>query len=461
MSTQQKLEFRCDLPVSAEDAYAWHARPDAFARLQPPFMNTTIVRPPVVAEGATAEFKIHFGPLSHSWVARHENVDPPNQFVDVQVSGPFASWRHEHIFKETSPETCTLIDRIAYELPLGGLGALGAGFARGELERMFTHRHKVLLHDLTVHKRWSQKPQSVWMTGQSGLVGNALSALLRTGGHTVTPVKRGAHDDVSGSEPLLDVKSAWANDKSLDGHDAVVHLAGESIFGDRWSEAKKKRIMESRVRGTRAVVESILRAKVKPKVLVCASAVGRYNNNGADISDEDSPVGNGFLAEVVDAWEKELLPLQACSVRVVVPRIGVVLTALGGALEKQLPLFQSGLGGPVGSGKQWMAVIGLEDLCDVFLRAICDEDLSGPINAVLPESVRQVEFAKVLGRVLGRPAIIPTPGFAVKAALGSEQATELLLSGNAVRPGVLARLGHAYRAPTVEGTLRDTLGKPL
>ncbi len=452
-----RLLFETELPVPAAEAFAWHVRPGAFGRLSPPFSDTEIVVPPVVEEGREAKFVIKLGPVPVPWVAVHQDVEPPHRFVDVQKSGPFTSWRHEHRFAPLTAETSTLSDDITFEAPLS---FASAGAVKGMLEQMFAYRHALFVDDLRAHRAWGFGRQAeVAITGASGLIGRALSALLTTGGHTVVPVARKAQDEAGADAAVLDVEGGWANPRALEGRHAVVHLAGESVFGDRWSADKKRRILESRVRGTRALVEACQACAAPPKVFVCASAIGWYGDGGDADLDEQAPRGDGFLADVVEAWEGALDGLRALGTRVVMVRTGVVLTAAGGALKKQLPLFKAGLGGKVGSGQQWQSVIGLDDVLDIYLRALFDEQLSGPVNAVGPEPVRQHEFAETLARVLGRPAITPAPGFAVRAALGKEQADALVLTGAKVRPGVLEGLGHRFRHRTLEDMLRFTLGR--
>ena len=301
----------------------------------------------------------------------------------------------------------------------------------------------------------------VIVTGSTGLVGSALVRSLLADGHKVTRLVRG---DAQGSGAAGTTAVHWDPDrgtieaKELEGHDAAVHLAGESIAEGRWDEDKKRRIRESRVKGTRLIAEALAGLDAKPKSLVSASAVGFYGDRGDEVLREESASGDDFLSEVCREWEKATLAASQAGIRVVHLRIGIVLSAEGGALPKMLTPFKLGLGGRVGSGRQYMSWITLEDLVHVIRRAIEDESLRGPVNAVAPRPVTNEEFTKALGRVLGRLTILPVPAFAARLAFG-EMADALLLSGARVEPARLNEADHRFRNPEIEGALRSVLGK--
>jgi uncharacterized protein (TIGR01777 family) len=244
----------------------------------------------------------------------------------------------------------------------------------------------------------------------------------------------------------------------LEGFDAVVHLAGEPIAEGRWNEAKKRRILESRVAGTRLLCETLARLSSPPRVLVCASAIGWYGDRGDETLTEDSAPGGGFLADVCRQWEAAADPARAKSIRVVHLRSGVVLTPAGGALNKMLTPFRMGVGGVVGSGSQWMSWIGLDDEIGAILHALVTESLSGPVNAVAPRPVTNREFTKTLGGVLGRPTVMPMPAFAARLVFG-EVADALLLSSQRVQPARLEATGYRFRHPDLAGALAHLLGR--
>lgn len=299
----------------------------------------------------------------------------------------------------------------------------------------------------------------VIVTGSGGLVGRALVRSLLADGHSVTRLVRG------GAQQFRAPNSAaveWDPDKgtidaaALEGHDAAVHLAGEPIAEGRWDDAKKRRIMESRAKGTRLIAETIAKLEEKPRVLVSASATGFYGDRGDEVLREESASGGNFVSEVCREWEKGTLAASQASIRVVHLRIGVVFSGEGGALAKMLTPFKFGLGGQLGSGRQYMSWITLEDLVRVIRRAIDDESLRGPVNAVAPGAVTNEDFTKALGRVLGRPTFLAMPSFAARLAFG-EVADELLLSSARVEPARLKEAGFDFRHTEVEAALRSVL----
>jgi len=255
-----------------------------------------------------------------------------------------------------------------------------------------------------------------------------------------------------------DPESGALDSSALAGVDAVVHLAGESVAGGRWTEAKKRRIRSSRVDGTRGLAASLARLERPPRVLVSASAVGYYGDRGAELLREGSAPGTGFLAEVCQEWETATEPAARARIRVVRLRIGMVVSRRGGALAAMLTPFRLGAGGPVGGGAQWVSWIAIDDLVAAILHALDTASLAGAVNAVAPEPVQNRELARTLGRVLGRPALLPLPAFAARLLLG-QMADELLLASARVEPARLQATGFAFRHPTLEDALRHELGR--
>jgi len=249
-------------------------------------------------------------------------------------------------------------------------------------------------------------------------------------------------------EPIR--RGTWAND--VGPVDAVVHLAGENIAGRRWTHEVKRRIRESRVVGTEQLCRHLATLDPRPKVLVAASAVGYYGNRGDDVLTESAPSGSGFLAEVCRDWEDSCRFAAEAGIRVVNIRIGMVLAAKGDALASLLPLFKLGLGGKLGSGRQWMSWISLDDLIEIILRALTDKTLAGPVNAVAPNPLTNYEFTKALGRILKRPTVFGVPAFALRLAVG-EMADALLLASTRVVSHKLDEIGHRYRYPDIQAAL--------
>lgn len=293
----------------------------------------------------------------------------------------------------------------------------------------------------------------VAVSGSTGLIGGALVERLRREGHTVARLVRSTRDTGAG-DVVWDPAAGTIDAAALEGMDAVVHLAGESV-GTRWTEEKKRRIRESRVNGTRLISDTLARLARPPRVLVQASATGIYGDRGDEVLDESSAPGTGFLADVGRDWEGASGHAEAAGIRVVKLRFGVVLTKKGGALEKLLLPFRMGVGGRMGSGRQWMPWISLDDAVEVILRAIRDERLRGPVNAIAG-SVRNADFTEALGRVLRRPTILPIPAFGMRALMG-EMAEEALLSGQRVEPARLREIGHVFHHPTLDTALAAAL----
>jgi uncharacterized protein (TIGR01777 family) len=301
----------------------------------------------------------------------------------------------------------------------------------------------------------------VIVTGSGGLVGRALVRSLLADGHAVTKLVRGGAQQfrTPGSAAVeWNPEGGTIDAQALEGHDAAVHLAGEPVAEGRWDDEKKRRILESRVKGTRLLAETLAGLKERPRVLVSASAVGFYGDRGAEVLREESASGEGFLSEVCREWEKATLAASQAGIRVVHVRIGFVLSGEGGGLQKMLPPFKLGVGGKVGSGRQYISWITLEDLVRVIRRAIEDESLRGPVNAVAPAAVTNEEFTKALGRVLGRPTILPVPTFALRLAFG-EVADAVMLSSTRVEPARLKEAGFDFKHTEIEGALRSVLGK--
>ena len=302
---------------------------------------------------------------------------------------------------------------------------------------------------------------TVAVTGASGLVGSALVTGLTSAGHRVVRVVRGAGAASVAGQRLArwDPESGALEPSALAGADAVVHLAGESVAGGRWTEAKKRRIRSTRVDVTRRLAEALPRLERPPRLLVSASAVGYYGDRGSEILREDSSPGPGFLAEVCREWEAATDPAARAGIRVVRLRIGMVLSRRGGALGAMLTPFRLGAGGPVGSGVQWVSWIAIDDLVGATLHALATESLAGPVNAVAPEPVTNRELARTLGRVLRRPALLPLPAVAARLLFG-QMADELLLASARVEPARLRATGFTFRHARLEDALRHELGRP-
>lgn len=452
---------RSTFPVPVHELFAWHSRPGAFQRLTPPWESVEMeVDEGGIQEGARKVMVMRMGPVPLRWEAQHTDCKEDELFRDVQVRGPFATWEHEHRFSAEGDDRSGLEDHIVYRLPLSPLSQWVAGWAvRRKLERMFAFRHRTTQNDLERHAAFrDRKRLRVAITGASGLLGQNLTAFLQTGGHEVVPVVR--HKPAPGEPGIYWRPSEGDIDAdALEGFDVVVHLAGENIAGGRWTEERKRRIMGSRVNGTRLLSETLAELKEPPSVLLSASGVNYYGNHPNDEEvTEDSPPGDGFLADVCKAWEAETQPARDAGIRVVNTRLGVVLTSEGGALAKMALPFKLGVGGRIGSGRQGMSWIALDDVLGAFYYLMYHDEIEGPVNLTSPFPCSNITFVKTLGAVLRRPTIFPLPGFVVKALFG-QMGKEALLDGAYVRPERLLASGFSFHYPGLEDALRYVFGR--
>ncbi|MFN0195958.1 MAG: TIGR01777 family oxidoreductase [Planctomycetaceae bacterium] len=479
--TIQRFFKRSLIAAPAEFVFAWHERPGAFFRLAPPWENIRLIRQQGgIRDGNELEFAMQLGPFSRRWIARHQNYIPGVQFEDVQIAGPFRSWKHTHRIIPDGPERCFLEDSVEYELPGGSIGAwLGSTSIHATLTKMFATRHDVTIHDIDMHWKFQKSgehspslsgdvsndslPNStrsimrILLSGATGLIGSTLRPMLTTGGHTVIPLTR-SRQTVHGDAVVWDPQNRSVDRSQLEGFDAVIHLAGENIGTKRWTPKQKEIIKNSRVVGTRFLCEQLAQLDRPPKVLVCASAIGYYGDRGDELLDEQNPPADDFLARVCREWETVTEPARQKNIRVINLRTGVVLSPRGGALHKMLTPFKLGFGGVVGSGRQYWSWVDIDDVAGVIVHCLHHEELSGPINGVAPGSVTNRDFTMILGKVLRRPTIFPLPAFVVKLMLG-EMGEALLLSSTRVAPVRLEQSGYAFRYPTLEASLRHLLGR--
>ena len=441
----ERFVLESEMPVSAEELFAWHERPGAFERLNPPFEPVRIIeRDQGLHVGARTEIEVKVGPVPMRLIAEHTAYEPGVMFRDEQKGGPFSKWVHTHRMVPASNGKSVLRDEIEYEAPLGAIGqAVGGPSILARLERTFRYRHALTHADLQRHAKYQDRPrQTVAITGANGMIGQALTAFLTTGGHTVRLVKRGDFE-------------------ALEACDAIVHLAGAPI-AESWSDHHRKEMIASRVEYTRAMVDALRGKKSLPKVLLSGSAIGVYGDRGDEVLTEQSAAGApglrgaAMLAKLCVDWENEALKARELGIRVALLRTGIVLSPLGGALEKLLLPFKAGVGGAQGTGKQWMSPISMEDELGAIHHALFEE-VEGPVDLTLPTPVTNSEFARTLGKVLGRPHFAKVPAVALKALFG-EMAEATILASQRVLPGVLQKTGFSFLHPTVEEALRFPLG---
>lgn len=436
-------KFRQVVPEKVTTVFDWHRRPGAFARLTPPWQPVRIIQETTNLADGTAIIGF---PAGRRWIAQHltDEYAAERSFADVLTSRPFlvrVPWYHRHEFEADGDQT-VIVDQVTTNLP------------RRMLEPIFAYRHRQLADDLAAHRLNANHPRpTVAITGASGLVGRSIAAFLSTGGHKVIRLVRHAPTSADEREWNPDAP----NPSLFEGIDAVIHLAGHSIAG-RFTAKHKNLIRSSRVEPTRLLAQVAADSGVG--TFVSASAIGFYGaDRGDEILAESAGPGDDFLAQVVRDWEEAAFIAGDHGMRVVTVRTGIVQSPDGGALRLQRPLFALGLGGPMASGQQWQSWIGIDDLVDIYNRALVDSSLTGPVNAVAPEPVRQRDYAATLGQVLHRPAVLPTPSFGPKLLLGTEGAQEIAFASQRVAPTRLLNLGHRFRFEALDDALAHVLGK--
>ena len=390
------------------------------------------------------------------WHAKHIELSPPNSFTDLQLSGPFKRWNHQHLFREMENGTSQLRDCIDFELPFHPVSTLFANwFVKMKLERTFRFRHARTENDLARLNTIKRSHDTVLITGASGLVGRNLKAFLETAGYTVLTLTRG---ETSGeNEYHWDIHKKSFPLEALERADAVVHLAGENIAAGRWTDEQKQRIRQSRIAGTELLVAALSQVSDRPEVFISASATGFYGSRGDEELTEDADEGDLFVSKVAIEWEQETFKATELGIRTVVPRIGVVITPEDGALKKMLLPFLFGVGGPVGSGAQWMSCIAIDDLVYALQFLLEEKSAVGVYNLTSPEPLTNKQFTKALVRTIRRPTLIPAPPFALRAAFG-EMADELLLASTRVLPKRLLEQGFTFTFPDIESSLAFSLG---
>lgn len=446
MMRRHELVTRTPLPVSAELAWAWHARPASVDRLALPWEDSVVEEWPTGLEVGTRVVKRSARKPDELRVKVRTAVDPGRSYREEQAEGPYASWSQTRTFHPSPDGTCELEDAVEYECHTLADEARASVRVRREV----AWRHRLLKSDLSLAAA-KAAPRVFAVTGASGLVGSALVPFLEALGHTVRPVQRRPDNGV--------VPDA------LDGAWAVVHLAGAGVADARWTAERKKLLSSSRVDFTAGLVRAMGSVSQRPQVLVSGSAIGVYGHRRDEVLSEQSPPGPGgsegagFLAGLCVDWEAAGLEARSIGARVVLLRTGIVLSPRGGMLARLLPVYKLGAGGPTGPGTAWLSWISIEDELRAIHEALFREELQGPLNAVTPNPVTGIEFAHLLGRVLARPAMMPLPAFALRMMFG-EMADGALLASQRVRPEVLEGLGFSWEHPGLEVALRALLGRP-
>jgi uncharacterized protein len=453
MKTRQ-FTFQSSLPVSAEEAYHWHIKPGALKRSVPPWKRVKLLSSASTPEkeGSLLHFKLRWGPFKANWILKQQHCIPNQEFSVVQLKGPFRTYSHVHRITPIDALSCNLVDEVTYSLPF----FLSNSFVQKEMLRYMTWRHALLQADLKTYDRYPRKPLRILLSGASGFIGSGLKNFLELGGHQVISLvrhKKNLPKDAIYWDPISgDVES-----KDFEGFDAVIHLAGASIAEGRWTKKRRQELFSSRCRDTWLLSQVLCRLYQTPKTVICASAIGIYGDRGDEVLTEESSPGEGFLADLCVHWEKATETIENRGARVVHPRFGVVIGANGGMLSKLLPIYRLGLGGKIGSGNQIISWIGIDDLFGGIYHCLMKESIRGAVNLTAPNPLPQREFAKLLAKNVGRPAIIPMPAAFLKMGLGRDKAQEIILSSQNVKPEKLLKTGYVFRDSDLKTVLLTQL----
>lgn len=468
-----QFNYASEFPYRVDRLFDYHQQSGAISRLIPPWEPATILSSNDSLEvGSIVKVRNKVGPLSMTWVSEHTELVENQKFVDELKSGPFASWRHQHLFESSSPETSRLTECIDFRLHAAPFSNLLKPWVEEKLLSMFRFRHRITRDDLrfsdqlaSLRQNTSASKFKIGISGSSGLIGTRTIELARVLGIDVVRAVRVKKSDKATRWPRGVLSAEEDRTEAFEGLDAWIHLGGAGIADKRWSQDYKNTIRQTRIESTRKIIERLHKLDRPPKAFVCASGVGIYGDRGDEILDESSAVKTqatqgDFLCEVAQEWESAAMEFQNHSGRTVLARFGMVLHPRAGALSKMLLPFQMGMGGPMGSGRQYWPWTHIDDAASILVFLALNHRCQGPYNVVAPECLSNREFCKVLAGVLRRPSWLPAPKFALRLALGQMADSLLLASAQAV-PTALQKAGYEFRFPSLDGALRNLLGKPF
>ena len=453
------FEYASEFTASSKEVFDWHKIGSAFERLSPPWDEVKIVeRSKGIEKGARTIIDVRIWPIWKRWIAEHTDYTEGRSFTDTQITGPFAYWQHQHRVSPLTPNTSTLTDHIEYKLPMGILGKIfGGAMIKQKLEKMFRYRHEIMRADLEDSILAKESPiKKVVVIGASGFVGTNLCAYLDSIGLSVKKVSRrknntknSAYWDPAISDPEPEI---------FENADAVIHLAGESIAEGIWTNAKKKRIRDSRVLSTTSLSKVLSGLKNPPKILLCASGTGIYGDRKDELLDENSAHGTGFLTEVAQEWEGATESATKSGIRVVNMRFGIVLSPAGGALKELLIPFKMRMGAYWGKASSaYMSWIAMDDLLGAIRFCMQNDNINGPVNFVAPNPVTNYEFICALEKVFNQKAFLPVPSSLLKLFMG-QKAQDLLLSSTRVHPKKLLEHKFEFRYPKIKDALKHLTG---
>ncbi len=443
---------------SPDDLFKWHERPGALERLSPPWDPVEVIsRNGGIKEGGKVKMYMKAGPVKYIWKALHTEYEEGKYFRDIMEKGPLSEWSHTHSFIKNDENNSFLEDKIQFALPLKTHGInFFKRFIKKNLDSIFNFRHKTLGNDLHLHNLYGKEKKTILISGASGLLGSALTPFFTTGGHEVLHLVR--REPENENEIFWDPKKKKHGIEKSRKIDVIINLSGEHIGEGRWTDSKKKRIIDSRIDSTSLLIKLVSELDTPPEVMLSASAIGYYGGSEKEFVDENSSCGNDFISEVCNLWEDAALPVKKYGTRLVLLRIGVVLSPLGGALERMLQTIKFGVGGRLGNGKQYISWITTDDVINAIYFAMHNKEISGPLNLVTPTPVTNNSLTKSIGKILKRPTIFPVPALIIKVLFG-EMGKEIVLSGVRVKPDKLINSGFTFLHEDLELGLRFMLGR--
>jgi len=446
------IRFRSEFLHPSQEVFDWHLRPGAFERLVSPWHQIRVLScegsPKDLGSKITLQFR--FIGIPFRWVLQYKEFSEGKSYIDEQVKGPFSLWKHIHRVHPIDANSCALEDEIHFSPPFGMLSR----YMKKRFLRILEWKHETLRMDLQAARRYKSPALKILVSGSTGLVGTSLIPFLRTSGHDVHRLVR--KKEIKKDAVFWDPEKGEMQENDFEGFDVVIHLAGKNIASGLWNEKRKNAFFQSRVRDTQLLSQILAKRENPPKVFVCASAVGIYGNREDELLTEKSPAGRGFLAHLCVHWEEASAAIEAKGARDVHTRFGMILTPRGGMLSRLLPLFHAGLGTILGSGKQKMPWIALDDVIYGIYHCLLNEEVQGGINFVSPHGETVRSFSKKLALKLERPLFLRIGEKSLRFTLG-EMADEMLLTSVNALPEKLLQSGYEFRFPTLESAFKRFL----
>lgn len=454
------------LPCNVNTLFEYHTQKGVLERLTPAWSKLHLIsQKGGINNDAITIFRINFGPIGLKLISKHYGYIYNKQFQDEMIKGPFKKWIHTHSFIHQRENQSIMEDKIEY---IPKFDILVSKILQKKIEnylnQLFIYRHRILLDDINLKNAIIRKRKKILITGSHGLIGSTLIPLLTSvGEHQITRLVRIQNNKTNLSSQTdqeiiyANLESKRINNHDLEGFDIVIHLAGENIFG-RWTEAKKERILNSRVKSTTFLSDSLSNLKNPPSLLICASAIGYYGHRPNEILTEDASPGHTFLSKVCQEWENATKGAARTGIRVVNTRFGVVLSPKEGMLQKLSIPFRLGLGTTIGNKDQYINWVSIEDVIKSIFYSITNDEIQGPVNVVSPNPVTISEFSSILKKILEAKISVSIKPNIIKLILG-QMGEELLSTDSHIIPKKLLENGYKFSNPELEDTLRFLLGK--